>query len=298
MSTDKRPMIVGLGAFDMARGVRRADPLPVRAGLSTCLELIAAYRDFPTFMALSWPFYPSLREYRAKGYNVSMQAFDWLGYQCGRMIWAFDHLGDQWVTGFAAVVTMLITAVLAYLNYRYMVLAERQTATAVEQLRAAVRPIIKVRLDFQGGQDNIGGTIFTDEILAAIQNTGANPLVLRAAKIAWYHSEGIGNIECDLPKFRDVVLDRDQRHWDVCKVCDKDGNLPAFSNFNVWAEHVCLTVTCSDVGGLSSVTYTYQEKTGLGVVAAPLAPVAVRAARGPSPRPPGQARNCPRPLKF
>jgi len=105
-----------------------------------------------------------------------------MAYEFGRFFWWLQHEPNApatFVQSCAVVVTTIVTTLLCGVTYKYMVLTRHLARMATEQLRAAVRPVINLRLYFQGGQDSVGGIIFSDEVAVELTNVGNAPLVIK-----------------------------------------------------------------------------------------------------------------------
>jgi hypothetical protein len=162
----------------------------------------------------------------------------------------------------ASVLTVAITAILCWITYRYMVLTRHLVETTREQLKAALTPVLFVRLEFRGARDDYGGEIFKDQLYINIKNTGTNPLAIHKAVVEWEHSPTERETKAEAAGFRGVVISAGADDHDVVRML-KGSTLPRFDHFGSWSDHVSVTVECSDLGGISPMTYIHQNVTGL-----------------------------------
>jgi hypothetical protein len=71
----------------------------------------------------------------------------WINYEVHRVVWAFDHEGAAWVQGFAAVVSVILTAVLVWVTRRYVRLTKDMSETMRRQLLASMQPTLSISID-------------------------------------------------------------------------------------------------------------------------------------------------------
>lgn len=158
-----------------------------------------------------------------------------MGYELHRFAWWLSHDSNApsvFVQATCSACTMVITAALCRVTYRYMQLTRALSQTAAAQLRAAVRPIIAVRFSFGGGQDSCGGVSFTNQVYITIINTGSNPLIIKKATIRWEHSPQSEPLEKEVAGFKAVVISSQKEASDrfLMRI---DGTDPCGSQFPV-----------------------------------------------------------------
>jgi hypothetical protein len=185
-----------------------------------------------------------------------------------RFVWWWQHDANApaiFVQALSAGVTAIVTAVLCWLNYRYLVYTQKQAETTLAQLRASMRPIIDIQLRFGGAQDSFGGDKFKDIVAIKIANVGAHPLMLRTVVCAWEHSSDAALVEQEVRPFRGIVVSAEDHAYQEFRL-SVNGKPPTVERFDSWSDFFSVTVSCCDIGGISNVTYEYQRVTGLRVL--------------------------------
>jgi hypothetical protein len=145
-----------------------------------------------------------------------------------------------------------------------MLLTKSLSKTASEQLRALVRPTIDVRYTFGGKFEN-GEESFSDTIYIRITNTATVAILLQSVVAEWKHSEQIGNVQREVSPFRHMVVGSQQRVSRSLRMI-VDGKPPTVDHFPSWSDFVDVDVVCSDLAGLSTATYRYEQASGLTVI--------------------------------
>jgi hypothetical protein len=163
---------------------------------------------------------------------------------------------------FSSVVTIVITGILCWVTYCYMMLTRELVLTAQKQLRESVRPVIAVYLRFGGAQNSYGEDIFRDRTYVTISNQGTLPLVVQRVLLGWDHSDKGAWVEKELPGFRNIVMNPSIERQEDCWMV-VDNIPPSVEHFDSWSDFVSVTVWCSDLGGASPVSYIYQRATDL-----------------------------------
>jgi hypothetical protein len=186
----------------------------------------------------------------------------------GRFIWWLYHDQNAAATltqAVSAAVTAIVTAILCRISYRYMVLTRQLSDTAVNQLRASVRPLIKVTLDFGGARDSYGVPVFKDKVTITIRNVGMSSIVIKKVVLEWEVSEDNEPLEVvtatgEAVGLRNVVLTPTDSHADTLRINAK------VNHFGIWSDWVSATTLCEDIGGLAPVEYFYRQVDGLKIV--------------------------------
>jgi hypothetical protein len=194
-----------------------------------------------------------------------MNVMDWIVYQFGRVLWAFDHDGGAWVQGVAAIVTSVVTVVLGGITYfslkasREAVAAavkqaqesERQTAESKNQLRMMAHPNIQVDITF----DTIG---IERRILIHIKNHGAYPFRLSNVGVEIEHPD-ISN-ELNIPQGWSPTISSNS----FVPLALKIAPLPDIDEID--SDCILLEFDCEDILGLSKKRYAYRNSVGLSEV--------------------------------
>ena len=190
-----------------------------------------------------------------------------MGHELHRFAWWLSHeptAPSVLLQTICSVLSVAITAALCVITYHYMRLTRKLSETAVNQLRAVVRPIIDVHFSFGGGQDSAGAEVFKNQVYITITNTGSNPLIIKKATIRWEHSPQSAPLEEEVAAFRTVVISsrKEASHQFLMRVNGAD---PVVDHFPSWSDFVQLRVVCSDLGGLAEQIYFYENASGLTV---------------------------------
>ena len=125
-----------------------------------------------------------------------------------------------------------------------------------------MRPVIELRLNFQGDQDKFGQPFFKDEIVVEITNAGAVPVVLQDVIVEWKHSDAVGLLSSHINSFAGVVLAPGVKRLGVLHALH-NGAPPTVKPLGAFADFVRVQVKCSDIGRLAPLAFQFQQATGL-----------------------------------
>jgi hypothetical protein len=189
-----------------------------------------------------------------------------VAWQIGsRLVWWFGN-DPSGVQAVCAILSTIITGVLCYLTYRYMRLTRELANTAMEQVRASVRPIVKVRLSFGGGASPAGQEIFKDQIVVDVTNSGA-PLLISRVWLEWDHYGDSEMVRHEVPGFRDRVFSPQEGRKETMHAWHEN-SFPTPEHFPSWSDFVTAEIHCSDLGGLCPTVYVYRNADGVRIVQA------------------------------
>ncbi len=188
----------------------------------------------------------------------------------GRFFWwiANDPTAPAvFIQAFASVVMMVTTIVLARTTYKYMELTRKLANTALEQLKASVRPEVEISLDFGGGRSSTGAVVFKDTVSITINNTGSGALLITKVTIGWQDSNTGDPGHMEARAFRGAVITSKGKRTETTTLSNNGKELVVDPQYlEMWKDMLAITVECSDVGGLAPISYVYQQCDGVSIV--------------------------------
>lgn len=187
---------------------------------------------------------------------------NWFIEQWHRATWAFNHDGAAWVQGFSAIVTVLVTGILAFITYKYVRLtatlvqhAHQQTEQARQQLLLMAHPNVTLNVDVN---------VKERRICVSIKNHGAYPFQVSNGILTYPEFAEDGNKVNDQVLFRLNQLEgaivsshESAEEYFFPKEITDDIQCGMFSDI---AE---IQFTCKDVLGLVEKRYSHRNVGGL-----------------------------------
>ncbi len=203
----------------------------------------------------------------------------WLKFGVVPMLpWLDSHAGA--VQAFAAVASVLLTAMLAYVTWRYTNLTHRIATITEKQLASSIQPVLRVEIvDRLHGQASDAVDVSSFHLY--VRNEGTTPLKLKAiAAFVKYKNTDV--IRHDIVTDDNIVVmpnNNDQRQLELDVSSDQESPQDY---------HIAIGVDCTDLAGVTDHSFIYDEREGLkhyfGYVT--LDSTETRQSRTPGPWPP------------
>jgi len=192
-----------------------------------------------------------------------------MGLVWGRFIWwlANDPNAAATLTqAVSAAVTAAVTVILCVITYRYMLLTKKLANTASEQFKASLRPLIDISIDFDRGSSPQGMLYFNQGIVQ-VKNAGSTPVLISKAYLRWKHSGEDGDeVEIELADLRNSLIGIGETSNGRFNMQTPGKGAPVIDHFDAWSDWVHVSLKCSDIAGISKMSYGYQSATGLQVL--------------------------------
>jgi hypothetical protein len=170
-------------------------------------------------------------------------------------------LGQNWpavVQAVCAVVTVGLTAVLAWLTKKYIELTANLAANADRQTKILVQPNLHIASSVQGIEYFPGRKYYQGDIV--LHNKGPYPVLITGASVS-FQENGTGElVERKLHRLLNCVIPAGE---DISERLRVDEWLKSDDDLGPFHDFLTTTIDCRDMAGVCCCRYGYQPATGL-----------------------------------
>ena len=167
--------------------------------------------------------------------------------------WLDSHAGT--VQAFAAVASVLLTAMLAYITWRYTNLTHRIAAITEKQLASSIQPVLRVEIvDRLHGQASDAVDVSSFHLY--VRNEGITPFKIKAIT-AFVKYKNTDVVRHEIVSDENIVVmpnNNDQRQLELDVSSDQESPQDY---------HIAIGVDCTDLAGVTDHSFIYDERQGL-----------------------------------